>query len=144
VIWTKKERSQFANPDLGKTLENAQILPNVGWTKMINSLNISLSASPSVSEIKANQTVMLLFRFLDSETNKPIKQIERLLGSSGHCVILSSKAEQFVHAHAAEAMSGGAKVMFHTVFPEDRIYNLWVLFQFKGWMITVSFVVNVR
>jgi hypothetical protein len=111
--------------------------------KRVSGLDVTLSASPAISEIKAGQMVMMLYRFADAETGNPIKQIEPFLGTSGHCVIINSSADQFVHAHAMEAMSGGANVMFHTVFPEKGIYKLWGQFQYEGETVTVPFVIEV-
>ncbi|WP_419875218.1 hypothetical protein [Candidatus Pristimantibacillus sp. PTI5] len=127
----------------GNQRSNEALLPDTSWVKSIANLDISLVSSPAVTEIKAGQMVMLLFRFTDKETGKPIKQLEPFLGTSGHCVILSQNADQFVHAHAVEAMSGGANVMFHSVFPEKGIYKLWGQFQYKGELLTVPFVVEV-
>jgi hypothetical protein len=127
----------------GNETSNEPIFPEKAWQKEMNGLQITLSASPALTEMKAGQMVMLLFRFIDSETGKPIKQIEPFLGTSGHCVILSSDTQQYVHAHAMEAMSGGANVMFHTVFPQKGIYKLWGQFQYDGEVITVPYVVEV-
>ncbi|OMF38384.1 hypothetical protein BK133_02355 [Paenibacillus sp. FSL H8-0548] len=128
----------------GTETSNEPLLPEQVWQKEMNGLQITLSASPALSEMKAGQMVMLLFRIMDTETGKPINKIEPFLGTSGHCVILSSDAQQYVHAHAMEAMSGGANVMFHTVFPQKGIYKLWGQFQYNGEVITVPFVVKVN
>lgn len=128
----------------GEPLSNETIVPDTTWIKSVSGLEVSLSASPGIGEIEAGQMVMLLFRFIDKDTGKPIKEIEPFLGTSGHCVILNSIVDQFVHAHAMEAMSGGANVMFHTVFPEKGIYKLWGQFQFKGEVLTVPFVITVK
>jgi hypothetical protein len=114
------------------------------WEKQVNGVNVTLSASPAITEIKAGQMVMLLYRFVDAKTGNPIKEIEPFLGTSGHCVILNRSADQYVHAHAMEAMSGGANVMFHTVLPAKGIYKLWGQFQYKGETVTVPYVIQVN
>lgn len=117
---------------------------DAAFEKRVGGLDVTFSASPAINQIKAGQTVMLLYRFMDAETGNPIKQVEPFLGTSGHCVILSSSADQYVHAHAMEAMSGGANVMFHTVFPEKGTYKLWGQFQYEGKTVTVPFVIAVN
>lgn len=128
----------------GDQLSDKVVQPDTTWTKEVNGLEVSLSASPEINEINAGQMVMLLFRFIDKETGKPLKQMEPFLGTSGHCVILNSSADQYVHAHAMEAMSGGANVMFHTVFPEKGTYKLWGQFHNNGELVTVPFVISVN
>ncbi|MBD2869926.1 FixH family protein [Paenibacillus arenilitoris] len=127
----------------GEARADAVVEPDLEFVKQTDGLRVTLSASPAVTNLKAGQMVMLLFRLADGKTGEPVKELEPFLGTSGHCVILNREADQYVHAHAAEGMSGGANVMFHAVFPEKGVYKLWGQFQHEGRTITVPFVVNV-
>ncbi|WP_028610776.1 hypothetical protein [Paenibacillus harenae] len=127
----------------GDAHPDEEVKPDHSFVKTAGSLRIKLSASPSVNEIKAGQTVMLLFRLADGETGQPVKEVEPFLGTSGHCVIMNSGADLYVHAHAVEGMSGGANIMFHTVFPEEGIYKLWGQFRYGGETVTVPYTLKV-
>ena len=123
---------------------------------------------PMPMPLKAGQDTMLHFQIRDSK-GKPIKDLQPYLGALGHCVILSSDTEQYLHSHpmeggmeggamkhdmskmgdmknmkeAAPPKSGGPDVMFHTNFPAAGLYKAWGQFMHKGQIITAPFVVNV-
>ncbi|MBH5319713.1 hypothetical protein I6N90_18100 [Paenibacillus sp. GSMTC-2017] len=113
------------------------------YTKIVDGISFTLSAMPSFKEIRAKQMVMLNFQYEDSLTGEPV-QLERFLGTGGHCVILDEKAEEYVHVHAMDDMSAEGNVMFHAEFPKAGIYKIWGQFQYKGNVITVPFTVMVK
>ena len=120
-----------------------QLTPDTTLHTTIDGVNVSLSMMPDAREVKAGQMAMLTFHLTDASTGKPIS-LEPYLGTSGHCVILDSKAKQYLHVHAAGEMSRGASVMFHTEFPAKGIYKVWGQFQYKGNVIVVPFVISVQ
>ncbi|QTH44483.1 hypothetical protein J4772_08850 [Cohnella sp. LGH] len=128
----------------GEMPPKVETLPDNSSSKRMGDLNISLSASSGLDHIIAGEMVMLLFQLSDAETLQPVGRLEPYLGASGHSVILNSTADVYVHVHAAEEMSSGGSVMFHTVFPEAGIYKIWGQFQYEGKLTTVPFVIQVR
>lgn len=86
---------------------------------------------------------MLVFSYRHADTGEPI-ELEPYLGTGGHCVILDETAQQYVHVHAVEGMSGSGGVMFHAEFPAAGIYKLWGQFQLKGEVLVVPFVIKVQ
>jgi len=128
----------------GEMPPKVETLPDDSYSKSMGNLHISLTASPGLNNIIAGEMVMLLFQVSDAETLQPVGRLETYLGASGHSVILNSAADVYVHVHAAEEMSSGGNVMFHTVFPEAGFYKIWGQFQYEGQLTTVPFVVQVR
>ncbi|MBP1991491.1 hypothetical protein [Paenibacillus eucommiae] len=127
----------------GEAPPSEEIIPDKLFSKKVGDLHISLSASSGLDQIRAGEMVMLQFRVSDAQTLQPVAKLEAYLGASGHSVILNSEADVYVHVHAAEEMSSGGDVMFHTVFPETGIYKIWGQFQYNGEVITVPFVIQV-
>ncbi|RJE86136.1 hypothetical protein D3P07_18820 [Paenibacillus sp. 1011MAR3C5] len=85
----------------------------------------------------------LVFPYRDADTGGPI-DLEPCPGTGGHCVILDETAQQYVHVHAVEGMSGSGSVMFHAEFPAAGLYKLWGQFQLKGEVLVVPFVIEAR
>jgi hypothetical protein len=117
---------------------------------------------PMPMPIRAGQDTMMHFQIRDAK-GQPLKDLQPYLGAMGHCVILSSDTESYLHSHpmeggadhdmskmgdmknmkhAAPPKSGGPDVMFHTNFPSAGQYKVWGQFMHKGKIITASFVVT--
>ncbi|MFC5652549.1 hypothetical protein ACFPYJ_26205 [Paenibacillus solisilvae] len=120
-----------------------KLTPDTDLERNIDGVNISLSMMPDAKEVRAGQMAMLDFRLTDAATGKDIP-LEPYLGTSGHCVILDSKAKQYLHVHAVSEMSRGSSVMFHTAFPTSGTYKVWGQFQYRGKVIVVPFVITVQ
>ncbi len=127
---------------------------------------------PMPMPILAGQDVMLHFQIRDAK-GTPVKDLQPYLGAMGHCVILSSDTNSYLHSHPMSGegtmshsmgdMKGmdhsmgdmkmnqsglvkaqsGPDVRFHTNFPHAGLYKVWGQFQHKRKIITASFVVNV-
>ena len=124
---------------------------------------------PMPMPIVAGQDTMLHFQVSDSK-GKPVKDLQQYLGAMGHCVILSSDTNSYLHSHpmsggmesmkgmdhsmggmkmgamdrdAPAPKSGGPDVIFHTNFPKAGLYKVWGQFQHGGKIITANYVVNV-
>ncbi|MFD0590373.1 hypothetical protein ACFQZE_20505 [Paenibacillus sp. GCM10027627] len=113
------------------------------YTKTVGGLAFTLTAVPGLNELRAGQMTMLTVAFEDAATGESVG-LEPYLGAGGHCVILDEDAEDYVHVHAVEGMSAAGSVMFHTEFPAAGRYKLWTQFQYKGEVLTVPYVVEVR
>jgi hypothetical protein len=117
---------------------------------------------PMPMPIRAGQDTMMHFQVRDAK-GQPIKDLQPYLGAMGHCVILSSDTESYLHSHPVEGgadhdmskmgdknnmkhsappKSGGPDVMFHTNFPAAGQYKAWGQFMHKGKIITAAFVVT--
>jgi len=103
-------------------------------------LEVSLKFEPN---LKPNQETQLIFTLKDAKTKQPVTKLEKYLGASGHVVILSQDAEQYLHVHPADENAVGPEAKFHTEFPEQGIYKIWGQFQYQGKVITVPFVVKI-
>jgi hypothetical protein len=66
---------------------------------------------PMPMPIVAGQDTMLHFQVRDSK-GTPIKDLQPYLGAMGHCVILSSDTNSYLHSHP---MSGGMEGMDHSM-----------------------------
>ena len=121
---------------------------------------------PMPMPIVAGQDTMLHFQISDAK-GRPVKDLQPYLGAMGHCVILSSDTNSYLHSHpmsenmegmdhsmagmkmGAMKMSapaptvGGPNVMFHTNFPHAGLYKVWGQFQHRGKIITANYVVKV-
>lgn len=117
-------------------------LPKESPYVTVNGLEIRLTAMPQLNELKAGEMAMLAFTLRKAGTGERIA-LEPYLGTSGHCVVLDEKAEQYVHVHAAEEMSTASSVMFHAEFPKAGLYKLWAQFQYEGQVVTAPFVLRV-
>lgn len=120
---------------------------------------------PMPAKIVAGQDVMLHFQVRD-ESGKPVAALEPYLGALGHCVILSSDMNIYLHTHpmdgggehghdhgaappakdsaATTGKKGGSDVMFHTNFPKPGLYKVWGQFQHKGKIVMGAYVLNVE
>ncbi|WP_133257462.1 hypothetical protein [Paenibacillus montanisoli] len=127
----------------GAEPEPERLEPGKSMVTTVDGMKVTLSLMPELSEVKAGEMAMLGFVLRDAATGKAIK-LEPYLGTSGHCVILDENAMQYLHVHAATEMSTGSSVMFHTTFPKPGVYKLWGQFQFKGKVLVVPFVIEVK
>lgn len=125
---------------------------------------------PMPAKIVAGKDVMLHFQIRDA-AGKPLKDLQPYLGAMGHCVILSSDTNSYLHSHpmaggaketnhdmggmkmdgdmkgmdhSAAPKSGGPDVIFHTNFPAGGMYKAWGQFKHKGKIITAPFVLAVN
>jgi hypothetical protein len=69
--------------------------------------------------------------------------IERYLGAWGHMLVASDDLIDMIHEHPFIA-DGSPEVLFHVVFPRERMYRIWVQFQRQGVVNTVHFDVPVK
>jgi len=75
-------------------------------------------------------------------TLKPGDGLEQYIGAWAHMLAASDDLVDMIHTHPFLA-DGGPKIQFNLIFPRARTYRLWVQFQRKGVVNTVSFTVPV-
>ena len=96
-------------------------------------------------EIKSNEPVNLTFAILDRNSN-PITDLTPLMGAGGHCVIVSSDLQEYLHVHPSEEVSsnwkGGPEISFSAIFPHPGLYKAWGQFQHHNMIITAGFVLE--
>ena len=125
-----------------------------------------LTASLSAPEtIEAGEDVR--FTLQATRDGQPVTDLEPYLGVPAHLIIVSSDTRNFAHSHGEaseagnkerEAMQGmegmesmgsssgtfGPEASFHHTFPRSGLYKLWIQFGYRGSVITVPYVVEVR
>jgi hypothetical protein len=97
-------------------------------------------------KIVANDDVEIVFSISDA-ANKPVGDLEPLMGAGGHSIIISSDTKEFLHVHPTEEVDpfwrGGPEISFRTNFPKTGIYKVWGQFQHQEKMIIADFVLEV-
>ncbi|MGI0019427.1 MAG: hypothetical protein ACREAY_03040 [Nitrososphaera sp.] len=95
--------------------------------------------------IKSGQDAEIVFELSDSQ-GRPITDLEPLMAAGGHCVIITSDAEKFLHVHPLEGViadwRGGPEVAFRANFPSPGLYKAWGQFKHRGDVITADFVLK--
>ncbi|MBI1787754.1 MAG: hypothetical protein HYR60_09420, partial [Acidobacteria bacterium] len=114
-------------------LKRAALRPDLA-PKRGENLDVSLVLDPP--EPIAGKKTMLFF------TLTPAEGVEPLLGAWGHLLAASDDLIDTIHEHPFLA-DGGAQVQFNIFFPREAVYRIWVQFQRKGKVNTVSFTVPV-
>lgn len=128
-------------------------------------LNVTLTIEKPV---RAGEETLLNFAITDTQTHKPVTDLQPYLGAMAHFVIISRDGKDFLHAHPIErneisahnihqghntqkakshmhgmSTAGVSEVGAHTMFPRAGVYKIWAQFQRGGRIITVPFVVVV-
>lgn len=92
--------------------------------------------------VAAGHNMNLTFRVANSD-GTPIRDLEPLMAAGGHCVIIPSDANEFLHVHPLEEVElnwrGGPDVIFSTTLPKSGSYRVWGQFQHNGRVITSDF-----
>lgn len=89
------------------------------------------------------------------KNQKPVALVQSASGPSGHCIILSEKAERFVHAHPIAAQDAPQtqpnvrlppnELRFNTQFPSPGRYKIWIQFKTAPEKVhTADFVVDIK
>ena len=75
-----------------------------------------------------------MFSISDASGN-PIIDLEPLMGTGGHSVIISSNIQEFLHVHPTDEVEpnwkGGPNVSFRASFPKQGLYKAWGQFKHK-------------
>jgi hypothetical protein len=104
-------------------------------TKDAENLKVEFSTIPA--EPVAGLETQLRFKL------SPEDGIEKYLGAWGHVMAASDDLIDMIHEHPFVA-DGSPEILFHSVFPRNRTYRVWVQFQRRGVVNTVHFDVPVK
>lgn len=96
------------------------------------------------ADLAAGKSGCLQFELADAVSNAPITDLEPFLGAPAHLLIVKPDLTGAIHAHPEEKATAGPTVSFDPLMPAPGPYKLWVQFQRKGKVSTMSFVVSVR
>ena len=126
-------------PGAGFRLEPAKLTPDLKPQKSEN-LDVELVLDPP--EPLAGFKTLMFFKL------KPNDGIEPYLGAMGHMLAASSDLIDLMHTHplyVTDPDEGAYKqIQFNLIFPRAGIYRVWVQFQRKGVVNTLSFNVPVK
>lgn len=98
--------------------------------------NMEVEISMEPAQPIAGKKTLLFFRV------KPGEGLEPYLGAWGHLLAASNDLVDTIHAHPTIA-DGGPQMQFDIFFPREATYRIWVQFQRRGAVNTVSFTVPV-
>jgi hypothetical protein len=136
-----------ANLTLGADLHVAgrydpRPLPAPSVTTTVDGFTVQLSGTA-----KANEPSMLTFSI--THDGKPIADLQPYLGAYGHLVALRAADLAYLHVHPmGEPGDGvtpaGPDIGFHTTFPGDGEYRLFLDFKHQNVVRTAEFTVSVE
>jgi hypothetical protein len=118
-----------------------QPLPAPATTATVDGFTVKLSGSA-----KANEPSMMTFSV--TRDGKPVTDLQPYLGAYGHLVALSASDLAYLHVHPmGEPGDGvtpaGPEIGFHTTFPSDGNYRLFLDFKHQNVVRTAEFTVSV-
>ena len=99
-------------------------------------------------QLVVGRDIEMTFEIKDAN-GKPITNLEPLMASGGHCVIIDADGREFLHVHPAEEVHdavnwrGGPSVSFIANFPKPGLYRAWGQFQHEGRLMTADFTFEV-
>jgi hypothetical protein len=117
-------------------------LPAPAATAIVDDFTVKLSGSP-----KANEPSMLTFSV--TRDGKPVADLQPYLGAYGHLVALRASDLAYLHVHPmGEPGDGvtpaGPEIGFHTTFPSDGDYRLFLDFKHQNVVRTAEFTVSIN
>jgi hypothetical protein len=97
-------------------------------------------------KIVTHRNIDIIFELANAK-GKPLHDLEPLMGTDGHCVIIiSSDAKEFLHVHLVEGVDPelrGTAGSLHDKLSKAGLYKIWGQLQHKGNTIAKSFIVSV-
>jgi hypothetical protein len=118
-----------------------QPLPPAATTAKVDGYTVKLAGTPT-----ANEPSMLTFSV--TRDGKPVTDLQPYLGAYGHLVALRASDLAYLHVHPmGEPGDGvtpaGPEIGFHTTFPSDGDYRLFLDFKHQNVVRTAEFTVSV-
>ena len=118
-----------------------QPLPAPATTATVDGFTVKLSGSPTASEPS-------MLTFSVTRNGKPVTDLQPYLGAYGHLVAVRASDLAYLHVHPmGEPGDGvtpaGPEVGFHTTFPSDGDYRLFLDFKHDNVVRTAEFTVSV-
>jgi Heavy metal binding domain len=118
----------------------AAIKPDEVLIRELESTRFALTLEPR--EPVAGKKLTLTYQITDLKTGEPVSDLEPYLGASGHTLILSEDASDYIHSHPTQSIADG--VSFEAFLPRSGRYRIWSQFQRHGKVITVPFTIAVK
>jgi hypothetical protein len=91
--------------------------------------NVSLQYNPSIPI--AGHHTLITIDITEKQTGERVREFDVLHGKLMHVIIVSDDLAHFSHIHPAFDIKDGIFSVYH-VFPEDRIYKIWIDFKPKN------------
>lgn len=91
-------------------------------------------------EVAVGETALTLTL---SRAGRPITDLQPYLGAYGHLVAVRAGDLGYLHVHPDEDTGPGPDLVFHTEFPSDGVYRLFLDVRHRGRVITLPFTVEV-
>src|ERR671916_2500208 len=111
-------------------------LPDPTGLARLDGYEVDLDAG----SLTAGLASSLTFRI--TQEGQDVEELEPYLGALGHLVALREGDLAFLHEHPTGG--GGAQIMFHTDFPSQGRYRLFLQFAHAGVVRTAAFTVEIR
>jgi hypothetical protein len=145
-------------------LDSAHLTPDKVFRKISGDLTAALSFNPA--QPASCQYVHLNFYLTDTQTGRPITDLQTYLGQFSHMLLMSEDMQCYVHSHPINlvvaqedgagmpeyilppdadlaAIRGGPKVTFDALVPKPGIFRAWAQFQRNDQVRTLAFTFNV-
>jgi hypothetical protein len=118
-----------------------QPLPAPSTTATVDGFTVNLAGSPTAAEPS-------MLTFSVTRDGKPVADLQRYLGAYGHLVALRASDLAYLHVHPiGEPGDGitpaGPEIGFHTTFPTDGDYRLFLDFKHQNVVHAAEFTVSV-
>ena len=114
------------------------LVPNVPGTVTGDGLTARVAVDGATPGAEAT----VRFELTDA-AGKPVTDLEPYMGATGHLVVVSADAKQYVHAHPAGGDGAKNVVSFQAHFVAAGLYKGWGQFKRAGRVHVVPFVVKV-
>lgn len=127
-----KEMERFESHRFNVGNDSAEsVFPNLTPSNQSSDEGITTS----LTQMEMDGSTMLTFKLSGGS------KLEPYLGAKGHLFIASQDGKTFLHSHVMDKASSDDILPFHTYFPKQGLYKLWLQYQMEGKVHTQSFVV---
>lgn len=108
----------------------------------------TVSLSPT-GVVPITDTVDFSYIVSDTQTNKPVVDLQPYLAAFGHLAIVSEDGQTFTHVHPIDVplsadQLGGPRVRFSTFFQKPGLYKLFAQFKRADEVFVTDFVIEVK
>lgn len=144
--------------------DSAHLTPDKALKKSAGDLTAALSFNPV--QPASCQYVHLNFNLTDTNTGRPVTDLQTYLGQFSHMLLMSEDMQCYVHSHPINLISagedaaqipeyiiapdadlatirGGPQVTFDALMPKSGMFRAWAQFQRNDEVRTLAFTFNV-
>jgi hypothetical protein len=129
--------------------DSARLVPDTSAVKVVDDITAEVSFDPPT--FVAGLYGHIIFRLSDTQTGRPITDLQTYLGAFGHTLIMSEDMLDYVHSHSLdilnaadddgvpqfiippgadlETLRGGPDVTFDGLMPRPGRYRAWTQFR---------------